>query len=140
MLLNSSLEGNPYANARPGGPGDAFLFFDTLFRTAPLNNSLEILNDWIALPNSGVVDARGAVTGISLLHRDGVTTCTSSMGRSRAIVSLFVRMDACSMDGWMDVCVCVCFVCISPSVSCDADSSACADVGVDRYRQLLIRY
>eukprot|EP00041_Stephanoeca_diplocostata_P026348 m.709152 g.709152 ORF g.709152 m.709152 type:complete len:899 (+) comp22941_c0_seq29:78-2774(+) len=76
LLLNESLRGEPFANARPGGPGDAFLFFDTLFRTAPLNQSLEILTDWIALPGSGVVNADGAVTGLSLLHRDGVTTCT----------------------------------------------------------------
>ena len=58
-----------------GGPGAAFLFFDTLLRTAPLNASLEIIEGYIALPHSGTVDAAERVSGVTLLHRDG-STCS----------------------------------------------------------------
>jgi len=53
------------------GPGSVFLWFDTLFRTAPLNATLEILPDYIALPAGGVVDTGGSVRGLTLLHRNG---------------------------------------------------------------------
>ena len=58
-----------------GGPGAAFLFFDTLLRSAPLNHSLEIMEGYIALPRSGEVTADGGVAGLALLHRNG-STCT----------------------------------------------------------------
>jgi hypothetical protein len=58
-----------------GGPGAAFLFFDTLLRTSPLNASLEIIEGYIALPHSGTVDAAGRVSSVTLLHHDG-STCS----------------------------------------------------------------
>eukprot|EP01051_Picozoa_sp_SAG22_P001503 SAG22_NODE_60_length_23423_cov_8.445250_7_plen_926_part_00 len=61
-----------------GGPGAAFLFFDTLLRTAPLNASLEIVEGYIALPHAGTVDAAGRVSGVTLLHRDGSTCAVSA--------------------------------------------------------------
>ena len=56
-----------------GGPGAAFLFFDTLLRTAPLNASLEIIEGYIAQPHSGDVDTAGRVSGVTLLHHNGST-------------------------------------------------------------------
>ena len=38
-----------------GGPGGAFLFFDTLLRTAPINSTLEIIDGYLALAGSGEV-------------------------------------------------------------------------------------
>jgi hypothetical protein len=59
-----------------GGPGAAFLFFDTLLRSAPLNRSLEIIEGYVALPGSGQLDtATGAISSLSLLHRNG-SMCT----------------------------------------------------------------
>ena len=52
-------------------PRGAFLYYDTLFRTHPLNASLEIVTGYIAQPSSGVVDSGGRPTGLSLLHRNG---------------------------------------------------------------------
>jgi len=54
-----------------GGPGTAFLFFDTLLRTAPLNSTLELIEGYVALAGSGTVDALGRASGLTLLHRNG---------------------------------------------------------------------
>ena len=54
-----------------GGPGGAFLFFDTLLRTAPINRTLEILEGYLPLGSSGEVGADGRVKALSLLHRNG---------------------------------------------------------------------
>eukprot|EP01052_Picozoa_sp_SAG31_P008720 SAG31_NODE_444_length_15625_cov_6.047469_7_plen_494_part_00 len=76
---NSSCDASSSAESRggnaniAGGPGAAFLFFDTLLRTKPLNQSLEILEGYIAMPKSGEVDQAGRIVGVTLLHRNGST-------------------------------------------------------------------
>ena len=75
--LSSAAEQRGGNTNTAGGPGAAFLFFDTLLRTAPLNRSLEIIEGYIAQPHSGTVDAAGRVTGLSLLRRDG-SACSVS--------------------------------------------------------------
>jgi hypothetical protein len=75
-LLDSGNSSNGDDANVPGGPGAAFIFFDTLFRTAPLNQSLEIIEGYIAAPNSGVVDEKtGRVQSVELINGDSGERC-----------------------------------------------------------------
>eukprot|EP00038_Savillea_parva_P014470 m.11058 g.11058 ORF g.11058 m.11058 type:complete len:961 (-) comp2813_c0_seq1:195-3077(-) len=67
----------PFGNTL-GGPGAAFLFFDTLFRTAPLNQTLMVLEDYIAAPGSGKVGADGRPVSVELVHRETLDRCILS--------------------------------------------------------------